>query len=193
MESVFILVTLVGSFIIASPIIQMYIPAIPDESYTELYLLGSTHKANDYPYEINAGERYDLYIVVANHRGCSSYYQLLAKIRDPTEPPPNPVEGTPSDQEAFHEYPIMMSDEETWEQMVTFTFPEIILENDQIHITEIILNENSIQLNKTLTWNDEKGYNTGLFFELWVLNETSSVVEYDNRFVEIWLNVTSPM
>lgn len=193
LEAVFLLVSFVGVLIIASPIVLTYIPSSPAERFTELYILGSEHAADNYPFNIEAGEKYRFYLVVVNQRGCSSYYRLLTKIRNTGEAPPNPVERSPSDQEAFYELPVLLGEGERWEEVFIITFPSIHLENDKIYVPELTLNGSSLQINKTLNWSDEKeGFYAELFFELWIYNKTPEAFQYDNRFVGIWVNVTSP-
>ena len=46
-----------------------------------------------------------------------------------------------------------------------------------------------IPIDKTFPLDPNTGSKVGLIFELWVLDEASSSFQYDNRFVEIWLNI----
>jgi len=188
-EAGFFIVTLLGSLIFAWPVIETYMPSIPGDKYTELFLLGPTHEAENYPNEIHAGEQYRLYLNVVNHRAALSYYKLQIKIRSIIEPPPNPIEGIESNLAAITELPIILSPEGKWEEAITLTFPEIRQVNDTILIPNANIGSNIFYLNKTLSGENETGIGLGLFFELWLLDEATSEFHFDNRFVELWLNV----
>ncbi|MFC1802864.1 DUF1616 domain-containing protein [Thermoproteota archaeon] len=183
-------ITLVGSSLLAWPVIQTYLPSIEDEKYTELFILGSSHEADNYPHKVQSGETYGIYAVVVNHRDASSYYQLHVKIRSTSDPPSNPLEGEPSNRNTITSYPIILSDEGQWEKAISFLFPEINQTNEPVHVQEIVIGDTAFTVDKTFPLNPETGSSKlGLFFELWILDEATSSFQYDNRFVEIWLDI----
>ena len=65
-----------------------------------------------------------------------------------------------------------------------------LLINNTLQVPQINIDGNQIQLNKTITESDGQ-FKAGLFFELWVFDENSSSFQYDNRFVEIMLNLSA--
>jgi hypothetical protein len=49
-----------------------------------------------------------------------------------------------------------------------------------------------VGVDKPALWNAENNaYYYQLFLELWIYNSSSSVFQYHNRYVHIWLNMTS--
>ena len=185
-------IALVGTLIIASPVIQTLLPSLPQEEYTELFLLGSNHEADNYPFKISQNERYGIYVDIVNHREELSYYKLLVKIRGIEESAPDAIEGMPSSVSAFIEYNVLLTQESTWEKAISFSFPQIQQNDELLYLPEVRFNEEIIKINKTITWTPEKGYYSGLLFELYLYNEDSNSFQFDNRFNEIWLNMSAP-
>jgi uncharacterized membrane protein len=184
------IITLIGSSLLAWPVIQTYIPHIEDEKYTELFILGSTHEADNYPHKVLPGEIYGIYAAVVNHRDASSYYQLHVKIRSTNDPPSNPLQSESSNLKTITSYSIILSDEEQWEKAISFAFPEFNQTNESVHIQEIVIGDKAFNVDKTFPFDPETGSKLGLFFELWILDEATSSFQYDNRFVEIWLDIS---
>lgn len=75
------------------------------EKFTEFYLLGPKGKAADYPREVIPGTPINLIVGIVNHEYSDANYTLKVQVRNST----------------FLERKIMLHDNETWEQPVSFT------------------------------------------------------------------------
>lgn len=188
-QVIFIVVAVMGSSFIIYPVIQYFLPTVPGDSFTELYVLGSSHRADSYPYNVRVGDDNEITVTVVNHRGVSTYYLLQMKLRDMDENPPDTVNELASSVMAFQETPFLLNSDDKWEKTIKFSFPEAFLSNDSLIVPQINVDGNQIQLNKTLTESDGQ-FKGGLFFELLIYDENSSNFQYDNRFVEIMLNLS---
>lgn len=171
-----------------TPILSLLIRFPSGERFSEIWILGSDHMAEDYPFNIVRNDTYTLYVGVCNHMGESMYYVVYVKFRNQTEPLPNITEGTPSSLPAIHEYRFVISDGEVWETKVTFSFD---FDNASL-VKSITIDNRTITVNKYSLWDSEnKGYYYQLFFELWIYNLDEEDFCFHNRFVGIWLNMSN--
>ncbi len=75
------------------------------EKFTEFYLLGARGKAADYPREVIPGSPINLIVGIVNHEYSDVNYTLKVQMENST----------------FLRRRIMLADNETWEQPVSFT------------------------------------------------------------------------
>ncbi len=75
------------------------------EKFTEFYLLGAKGKAADYPREVIPGTQINLIVGIVNHEYSDVNYTLKVQIENST----------------FFKRRIMLADNETWAQPVSFT------------------------------------------------------------------------
>ena len=191
LKCLFILATILGSLLIASPIIAPFFPYHSHVRFSEFIILGSTHSLTNHPFHIKVDEEYTTYLVISNHEGSSAYYKVLAKIRTEAEPAPDPQTATPSPLQSFAENAVLLGHGETWEKALILRFPSFELQDDQISVSELILNGQTIELEKTFQYNSEtEGYSAWLFFELWIYDSSAASFKYHNRFVSFQLNLT---
>jgi uncharacterized membrane protein len=185
-KAVFATVGLVGILLFASPTLGFVLHLPGGEKFSELWILGPTHMAEDYPFNVRAGENYLVYVGVGNHMGSSAYYIVYLKFRNQTAPLPNATAGTPSPLNATAEYRIFLQGGESWEAPLTFSFI-----GNQSVIQSLIVNNVEFAVNKTALWDVENnGYYYQLFMELWIYNIEFQALEFHNRFVGLWLNMT---
>jgi hypothetical protein len=65
------------------------------------------------------------------------------------------------------------------------------LENT-LFVKALTVNGVSFELSKMASWDSNStGYFYQLFVELWIYNSTAEGLQYHNRFVGLWLNVTA--
>jgi hypothetical protein len=161
------------------------------EQFSELYVLGPTHMAEGYPFNVSAGRDYSVYLGVGNHLGSVAYYQVVVKLRNSQEVLPNSTTGVASPLPALYSYDVFLTDGQVWEEDLVFSFPNVVIEGDVSSLRWISINKALFVVDKSAVWdNDNRGYFYQLFVELWVYNSTGSSFSFHNRFTALWLNVT---
>lgn len=178
--------------IILSPTLGMILRLPAGERFSELWILGSNHMAEDYPFNVKAYSPYNVTLGVANHMGSLEYYRIYVKFRNQTEPLPNSVNGTPSPLNPIFEYQLFLRDGEEWEKTIIFSFEGAPSESGSFTVSNIVFDGYVLNVNKTTLWDEvNKGFYFQLFFELWIYDAGVSDFLYHNRFVGFWLNMTS--
>ena len=192
-RSFFMTGSLILILIAAVPTLGLFI-RIPDgsERFSELWLLGPTRKAEGYPFNVQVNESYLVYVGVANRLGRSAYYRVYVKLRNQTQPLPSASNSSPSTLPPLYEFDMFIGDDEIWEEPLNFTILELSTYNNITLLKRLRINGVTFQINTFSEWAEERsGFYYQLFFELWLYNMTLSSFQYHNRFVGIWLNVTS--
>jgi uncharacterized membrane protein len=189
--TIFLLTSVLGALAISSPALAFVFPSQAGERFSELYILGPNRMAEDYPFNVKAGENYKVYLGIGNHMGSSAYYTLYVKLRNQTEPLPNSTDGTPSPLPPVYEYRVLLSDGEVWEVPLNFSFRGLSFHGNSCVVETLSLNGLDLHVGKMVSWDSEnKGYYLQLFFELWIYDSNAGGFSFDNRFVGIWLNAT---
>ena len=184
--------SLVFVLLAASPALSLVV-SFPrgGESFSELWLLGPNHMAEDYPFNVQAGESYSLFLGVGNHLGHSAYYLVCAKFRNQTQPLPNASSSEPSSLPSIYEFQFFLADGDVWETPVTFEILGASVQGDSLVVESVSVNDRILQVVCPLIWDSEySGFYFQLFFELWLYNSARSSFEFHDRFVGIWLNMT---
>lgn len=186
-RTLFIGATLVLSLMAAVPMLSIVVPIQTDsERFSELWLLGPNHLAEDYPFNVRVLEEYRIFVGASNHMGFSKYYVVYVKFRNQTRALTNSQSSTPSPLDPVYEFQFVVENGETWENPLLFSF-----RGEPSSISHISVNGLVFPVNCSSTWNSiENGFFYQLFFELWMYDETSSNLRYHNRFVGLWLNMT---
>ena len=191
-RTVFATGSLVLILIAAAPTLGLII-AFPrgSERFSELWLLGPTHMAEDYPFNVAIGESKQIFVGVGNHMGQSAYYIVYVKLRNQTQAAPNSTISAPSPLAPLYEFRAVVADGETWEAPVFFSFLEASRFGDSFVVKRISINDAVFVVDYSSMWDSENmGFFYQLFFELWMYDDASSSFQYHNRFVGIWLNMT---
>jgi len=188
---VFMSAGLIGILLFASPTLSLVLRLPGGEKFSELWILGPEHMAEDYPFNVEAGEEYLVYVGVGNHMGCSAYYVVYVKFRNQNEPLPNATAATPSPLPPLYEYRVFLEDGKTWEAPLTFSFSYVSRFENQCLIEALIINNVTFSIDKSTAWDvNNIGYYYQLLIELWIYNVESEDFVFHNRFVGIWLNMT---
>jgi hypothetical protein len=175
----------------ASPTIGLLIKSSSGEQFSELYILGPNHTLEYIPFNIKENVAYTVYLGVGNHMGSSAYYTCYVKLRNISEPLPNATLGTPSPLPVLFEFTTFLKEEQTWETPLTFKVNSVSFSSNAFLIKSITINEQEFAVNKPATWSVESsGYYYDLFIELWAYNPSMETVQYHNRFVQLYVNVT---
>ena len=188
---IFIAVAVIGILLIASPAIAGAIQPPAGERFSELYLLGPNQMAENYPSNIAVGQNYSVYVNVGNHLGSSAYYVLYVKLGNETDPLPNATSATPSSLAPLYEYRFSIADSITWASPVNFTVTSATISNSNSQINTLKINNTPLNVEKSSTWNSNSTtYTYRLFFELWLYNEQTGTVAFNDRYVSLQLNLT---
>lgn len=188
---ILIAIGLVGALIIASPTIASLIHLPSGEQFSELYILGPELMAQNYPYNIAVGQNYSIYVNVANHLGSTANYVLYVKLGNLTDPMPNATNGTPSPLAPIYEYRFSIQDNQTWTSPLTFSVSKATIQTKNSQINTIKIQETTLNVEKPAIWNtNTTAFNYRLFFELWLYNNQTGSIEFNNRSVNLQLNLT---
>jgi hypothetical protein len=191
-RNVFMAVGLIGVVVFSVPSAMVFVRLPGGERFSELYVLGPGHMAEGYPFNVRENESYRVYIGVGDHMGSSTYYVVYVKFRNQTDDLPNATAGAPSTLPSLYEYPVFLQDGRSWEQPLTFSFSQVSAGLNQSSVGGLTVNGATLSLNKQAVWDAENsGFFYELFMELWICNVTSDVLQFHNRFVGLWLNMTS--
>jgi hypothetical protein len=177
--------------IILGPTLALVIGFPGGEPFSELYLLGSDQLLEGYPFNVKSGVNYNISVGVVDHLGDLGYYVVYVKFRNQTEQLPNSTAGTPSTLEPLCEYRPILRDSQAWQRNVSFSLGRVVTSGNSCNVASFSMESAVFNVEKATVWDQANhGFFYELFFELWVYNVTSSTLQFNNRFVGVWLNVT---
>lgn len=178
--------------LVAVPASALYVHvASGSESFSELWLLGPGHKAEDYPFSVKANQTYSVYVGVGNHLGYSGYYQVRVKFRNETQPLPVDSNATPSALQTLYEFNFFVRNRQVWETLLSFRITNAELSGDFLILNRLLIDEMTFLVDSYSYWDRARnGFYYQLFFELWLYNMTSQSFQYHSRFTSLWLNIT---
>ena len=189
---VFVAVGFIGVLLFASPVLSLVVRLPGGERFSELWVLGPGHMAEDYPFNVRENESYLVYVGVGNHLGSSTYYGLYVKFRNDTEPLPNETAGTPSVLTPLYTYRVFIEDSNSSEVPLVFSFSNASFSNNQSNVGNLVINGVSSNVDKSASWDAvNSGYYYELFIELWIYDEATNIFVFHNRVVSRWLNMTA--
>jgi len=189
--TIFMLTSLLGALAISSPALAFVLPSQTRERFSELYVLGPNHMAEDYPFNVKTNKTYKIYIGINNHIGSSAYYELDIKLRNQTEQLPNSTISIPSPLPTIYKFQVLLIDNGNWETPLEFSLSGLSFSRNKCRVDWLTVNGVAFHVEKNSSWNSEnKGFYLQLFFELWIYDLESSSFTFNNRFVGIWLNMT---
>lgn len=191
-KSLYVLSCLALCLIIVSPTLSMFVPVPSAERFSEFWLLGADHMAEDYPFNVEAHTTYKVDLGVGNRMGSLEYYRVCVKLRNQTEPLPDAFNATPSALDSLLEYRVFVGENEVWERWVLFSFEDVSFEGNSCRVLSLVFDGHILNVDKPAMWDeDNHGFYFQLFFELWLYNRALTDFQYHNRFVGIWLNMTA--
>lgn len=190
---VFVVVTGVLALIVASPALSRLLVLPRTEFFTELWILGPNHRAEDYPFNVSRNRDYSVFLGIGNRLGYCAYYLVEVKFRNLTQSAADSFNRTPSSLPALFNITAFVADEGVWELPLTFSFDYNYNETvSRVEFNGLTLNGVALDMSDyTAAWNPDKmGFFGDLFFELWLYNDTVGGFEYHERFVSLRLNMT---
>jgi hypothetical protein len=190
-KAVYVASCIVLGLIILLPTIAGVFPLPAGEKFSELWVLGSGHMLEGYPFNVRAGESYKVYLGVGNQMGDLNYYRVYVKFRNESELSPNSTAGVPSPLEPIFEYNVFLRDNATWEEEVSFSFEGVSFSGNSCRVSKVLIGDYAVDVNKVAVWNEtSSAFYYQLFFELWIYNSTVSGFQFHNRWVGLWLNMS---
>lgn len=190
-KTIFVAVGAIGILLLASPALGPILHFSMGEKFSELQLLGSGHMAENYPSNIRANESYLVYVGVNNHMRSSAYYVVYVKFRNQSEELPNAT--VPSPLPPLYEYRTFLQNDETWEAPLNFSVLDVSFLENRTHVGFLRINDVVLNVDKSTLWNTNlMGCYFQLFIELWIYDSEANAVQFHNRFVDRWLNMTVP-
>lgn len=176
--------------VILSPTLAMFVQLPSGEAFSEFWILGAGHMAEDYPFNVENNTIYKIYLGIGNRMGQAEYYRVQVKLRNQTESFPNTTLAQPSELAPIVMFEAFVARDMVWEREVFLSF-KMSFEVNVSKISEITINSRSFQANSSALWDAESnGFYFQLFFELWIFDGISSF-NYHNRFVGLWMNATT--
>ncbi len=193
-KALFIVVIAILALLVASPALQRVLVYPQTEFFTELSMLSSNHTAENYPYGIVRNESYNISLGITNQLGSVAYYQVEVKFRNETQSGPDTFNQTASSLPSLYNFNMVVANKESLEIPITFSIDYQENNNlQQVTYNSLILNGLNLNLGGTTSdWNPlTNQYYGNLIFELWIYNSTISSFQYNDRFVDLILNMTS--
>ena len=190
---VFVVFTGILALIVASPALSRLLVLPRTEFFTELWILGPNHRAEDYPFNITRNHNYSVFLGIGNRLGYCAYYLVEVKFRNLTQSAADSFNRTPSGLPALFNITAFVEDEGVWEMPLTFSFDYNYNETvSRVEFNGLTLNGVALDMSDyTAAWDPDKmGFFGDLFFELWLYNDTVGGFEYHERFVSLRLNMT---
>ncbi len=185
------------ALLVASPALSRLLISMQarTEFFTELWILDSNHRAEDYPFNITRNDDYSMFLGIRNRLGYCAYYLVEVKFRNQTQSAPDGFNRPASSLEPLFNITAFVEDEGVWELPFTFSIDYRYNETfSRVEFDSLRLNDVPLDMRPRhykAAWDSEgKGFLCNLFFELWLYNRTSSSFQYHNRFVGLWLNMT---
>lgn len=193
---VFSAVVLILALLVASPAIRRLLVLPRTEFFSELWMLGPDHQAENYPYNISRNHNYTVFLGIGNHLGRCSYYLVEVKFHGKSQYGSENLDSSfngSSPLPSLYNITAFASSEGVWERPLTFSFDYAY--NVTLSLVRFYsLTLNSIKLamtNYQTTWNQStKEFYGNLFFELWLYNVTTSSFQFHGRYVNLRLNMT---
>jgi hypothetical protein len=193
----FLIVVVILALLVASPALSKALVYPRTDFFSEMWLLGSNHTAEDYPFNLSSGQSYDIYLGLGDQLGYCAYYQVEVKFRNESQSMPSslgPVEDrVPSDLPSLYNVSAFVADQGSWELPVSFGFNYVYDANaSAVRFESLTFNGNLLSLaGESTVWNSTMSRFYGdLVFELWLYNSSSSSFVYHDRFVDLKLNMT---
>ncbi len=190
-KAVFVGVGLIGVLCFSLFSVVLFAHEPVGEVFSELYVLGPGHMADDYPFSVSQGGVYMVYLGVGNRMGGSAYYEVDVKFRNSTEPLPNATSGEASPLPVVYRYRVFLGDGGVWEAPLNFSLLDVGFAGDVSSVGKLDVNGVVVGVDKASLWDsNSSGFYYQVFVELWRYNVTTSILGFDRRFVGFWLNVT---
>ena len=183
---------LIALLLAAMPAVSVLVTfPITIERFSELWLLGPDHMAENYAFNVAVGESRAVYLGIGDHMGSSTYYVVYVKFRNQTQPLPDETTSKPSSLPSLYEIRVFIQDGQTWEKLITFSILEASHSETTSSVNRLLINNRAVSTSSSAFWDPERdGFYYQLFFELWIYDTATKNFGFHNRFVTMWLKMT---
>jgi hypothetical protein len=189
-QLVFFVVGLIGILLIATPALSGVIHFQSGAQFSELYLLNTDHMAKNYPFNILPGQNYSIFVVVGNHLGSLANYVMYVKFNNSTDQMPITTSGAPSPSQPLFEYRFSIQDGKNWESLFTFSVSDASFSENRSLVKTLTINDEVFEINKPVLWDSNSTrFSYSLLFELWIYNSQTSSITFNNRYVNLPINL----
>lgn len=176
--------------ILIAPFLSTSFQLANDEPFTELWLLGPEHVAENYPYNITSNQDYAIYLGVCNQLNEAAEYSIRIKLCDSNFQLPNSSSGEFSSSPSVEQFDFNLSYDETWEQRVNFEINYDLVQQNLTQIESININGKTFSLNQNLPLvSNQDSFNVILVFELWSKTGSDNTFEYSNQYLQLILKL----
>jgi hypothetical protein len=192
-QVLFLVVVAVTALLVASPALSRLLVWPRTDFFTELWILGPNHMAEDYPYNVSRDQNYSVFLGIGNRLGHLACYSIAVKFRNQTQPAADSFNRTFSSLPALYNVSAFVPDEQVLELPLTFSLNYSYSDAlSRIEFHSLTLNGVLLGLTDcTATWDSGRNEFMGnLFFEAWIYNATVGDFQYHERFVSLRLNMT---
>jgi hypothetical protein len=132
-----------------------------------------------------------MYLGVINHVNNAAYYEVEVKLGNSSDPFPNATAGLSSSLPPLYDERVFLMDGHTWENQLNFSFTNVAFNGNTSSVGGIRINDAVVNVQKTSTWdNSSNGFYFRIFAELWKYDTNTGNITFDNKFVNLWLNMT---
>jgi hypothetical protein len=199
----FFMLTGIMALIVVSPVLQKFLVYPQTEYFTELWLLGPEHNAEDYPYNIKSNNDYNVFLGVANHLASDAHYVVEVKFRNQTQSAPDSFNRTHSSLASLYNLDFSVAENETWEMPLDFSFDysfsevtyivyrNVLVTTPDGNITNYLIPESNVTLPRvnfhSLKLNDITINLQGFYSDF----DNQTKVFFGNLVFELWIYNTS--
>ena len=191
-KSLILIVCLAAALLVASPALQQLVSLPKTDDLTEFWLLGPNHNGV-YPSNVTADQNYRLYLGTSNHLGSCAYYVVEIKFANQTQSSPDSFNHTSSTQPALSSLTYFVAQNESYEVPLDISLQ--YQANDKnpalVDMKGVTVNGEELSLNTTSVAFDisKGGFFGNLIFELYLYNQTTNNMEYNQRYLNLWLKL----
>ena len=183
---------LTGILLLSSPVLPTLIHFPSGEEFSELYLLGPNQMAADLPFNIKSGQNYTVYLGVGNHLDSLGYYVCYVKLCNQTDSQPDEKTSISNPKDILYEYRFAIQNNLTMIAPLNFALNNISISRNQSFLETLTINDRTINVNKLAQFDQHNnGYFYEILIELWVFSPSTDAIQYQHRYVDFWVNVTS--
>ena len=189
-KNVFFIVLLVGSLLIASPLLISLYPSPTSEQFSEFYILDSNRMTDNLPFHIKEGLNYTISLGIDNHRGVPSYYLIRVKLRTRNESLTTSTNIIPSSLATIVEYRIFLDKDGILEKPLIFSMQNLSFQDNYCLVQTLLIDGLKYDVEKKVAWDQEyAGYFVEFFFELWLFDGNNNTFSFNNRWLGLWLSI----
>ncbi|MCW4009499.1 MAG: DUF1616 domain-containing protein [Candidatus Bathyarchaeota archaeon] len=187
---IFIVTGLIGILLISSPAIGMVLHLPMEQPFSSIFLLGSTQKFSDYPYNVTEGTTYPLHLCVENREGEAAYYKVEMGLRNRTDLIGNETDNVQNPTQPLLEHKFLCQNGQIVQKPLNFMISNVTYSSNQSVINKIAVNGVKFEVNTLSIWDSEKqGFPYEIFFDLYIYKTSVGSFESLNQSLNLKLNL----